>query len=132
MLKSKPKQYIIAINNVDIGGQYITAKIAIHASHATQECLRITRMNKSPEHIAMVKDWEDDGSTKVLLSIPTFGKAEAIYNLAKARGIACSLIEDEGYYKSDRGTVICCGIGPISEDDKIYLKLNKLSLYKDK
>jgi PTH2 family peptidyl-tRNA hydrolase len=96
-------------------------KLAAHAAHASLGATLI-----SPSKI--VKEWNLQGSKKVVLKGGTDKDLKDLEKLAKKDELPCFLVRDAGNTQLKKGTITALAIGPARdhEIDKITGKLKLL------
>lgn len=110
------KQAIVVRKDLDMGKGKMAAQVA-HAS--------IGSMKAAAK--ALVDEWEDSGSKKVVLKVDCIKQLNSIKNAAKKAGLPYFLVRDAGLTQTDPGTATCLGIGP-DEDEKIDAVTSGLKL----
>jgi len=83
-------------------------KIAAQVAHASLESYK-----KADEETR--KQWEEDGSKKVVLKVGSLEKLMDLKEKAKGEGIPYAVIRDAGKTQLEPGTVTSLGIGPADE-----------------
>ena len=111
-------------------------KLAAQASHASiapiLQLLRDGDLNVVCKRFECkhdsVEQWLNGSFTKVCLGVDDLDQMVNLYEAAKAEGIPCSFIVDEGRTCFSEPTATCCGIGPwiSSEIDDITGSLKLL------
>ena len=66
-------------------------------------------------HQADILEWEEEGSTKIAVSVNSEKELKEIYSKAKEFGLPCSLILDAAKTEFKVPTYTSCAIGPASE-----------------
>jgi len=108
------KQAIILRKDLKMG----KGKLIAQACHASLEAVK--KSNKK-----ILRNWEREGSKKVVLKVENLRKMKKIYEKAKKAKLPCSLIKDAGKTQLKKGTITALAIGPANEKkiDKITKKL---------
>lgn len=98
-----------------------TGKAVAQGSHASVRAYSIAP-------IGVIKDWNETGSTKIVLACKTEGALIRLYEKAKEEKLPCALILDEGRTEFTEPTLTCCAIGP-AENEEIDEITARLRLY---
>lgn len=85
-----------------------TGKIAAQVGHGVLQTYKLS-LGASKNYI---KEWEDNGSKKVVLKVQNEDLLMVKYNKAKTLGIPCSYIRDAGRTEVDPFTITVCAFGP--------------------
>ncbi len=111
------KQVIVIRKDLKIG----KGKIAAHSAHASLEAYK--RASEKEK-----KEWEKEGSKKIVLRVESFKELFGVYEKAHNEGLPCAMISDAGKTQVEKGTIIAVGIGPAEEKriDKITGRLKML------
>ncbi len=113
----KMKQVIIVRSDLGMG----RGKIAAQACHASIGSYKKTDPDK-------IREWEMEGSKKVVLSVPGLEELMEIYEAVRRTDISHYLVRDAGHTQIPAGTVTCLGIGPDTDEriDRITGELKLL------
>lgn len=80
-----------------------------------------------------IRKWvEKNQHTIIILKVKDLKELKDYYDRWDSCGFnkAKVMVEDAGFYELEKGTIVMCGIGPLSKEEAKELHLNKLSLYK--
>ncbi len=71
-----------------------------------------------PYDYHLLKEWLQDGFTKVALQVENLDELMTIYTKALDKGMMVSLITDSGLTEfNGLPTITCCSIGPVENED---------------
>lgn len=117
------KQYLL----VSKKGNFSLGKYMVHAAHASL----VSSVNCGL-FTDRFKDWYKEGNQqiKIVLAVKNDEEIIGFHEKAIELGFPAGLIKDAGYYEVEKGTIICCAIGPIYKKEAEQLKLDKLLLFK--
>ncbi len=102
-------------------------KIASQAAHASLKAILDIDPNPNYENSDFIqipitknineptalKDWLSGRYTKICVCVNSEEELKSLYNQAKEKGLACSLITDTGLTEFNNvPTITCCAIGP--------------------
>lgn len=105
------KQVIIVRKDLGMRKGKIAAQVA-HASIAA-----ILPTNQLTITDDKVIKWLNSDSTKIVVSVDSEDELLSIYDIAKEKGLLCSLIQDKGFTEFNRVlTYTCVAIGPDNID----------------
>ena len=127
MKVSDLKMYIIVRNDLDVS----VGKAMVHSAHAVLS-LYVHNQGNS-QYKARIDEWFECYQTKIILGIKNESKLRELHDSVPevmGREFPRAMVEDEGFYEVEKGTVICLAVGPMTKDETTKLGLNKLSLYK--
>jgi len=68
--------------------------------------------------------------TKIVLAVNNEECLKKHHDLCVDLEIPVGMIPDAGYYETEAGTLICCAIGPITDEEYKLLKLKKWKLFR--
>ncbi|MBE2899749.1 peptidyl-tRNA hydrolase [Methanothermobacter thermautotrophicus] len=100
------KQVIIVRSDLKMG----KGKIAAQACHASIGSFKRTGHDK-------IREWELEGSKKVIVSVNSLDELLEIYEAVKEAGISHYLVRDAGHTQIPAGTITCLGIGPDDDEE---------------
>lgn len=103
----KIKQVIII--RKDLG--MTAGKIASQAAHASLEAFLLV----SKQNPDLIKQWIDEGQTKIVLKVNSLAEFEELKNKLKENNIPFAVVSDSGLTQVAPGTETAIGIGPIDE-----------------
>ncbi len=132
----KSKQVLVMIKSFTIDGKKITprkGKYIAQGAHASLAAILnsmeehsgfkyIASQGKDGETTKTLKltagtalhDWITGSFTKVCCVVETEEELLKVYNIAKEKGLICSLITDLGHTEFNNvPTITCCAIGPV-------------------
>lgn len=114
---SEIKQVIVVRKDLDIG----KGKLIAQACHASLEAYKLASKK-------IIKEWEKQGSKKVVLKVKSLDELLQVYEKAKEAKLPVALISDAGKTQLEKGTITCLAIGPYysEEIDKITGNLKLL------
>ena len=89
-------------------------KMIAQGAHASIAAM----FNSEPDWL---NEWQETGTTKIVVSVSSLGELSSIYALAKLANLPCALIEDAGRTEFKEPTFTAVGIGPAPAEliDKI-------------
>jgi PTH2 family peptidyl-tRNA hydrolase len=107
------KMAIVMRSDLNMG----KGKLCAQASHAALHAYKIASSapQRSAQHAAL-REWEEAGSTKVVLKAGSEEELRSLARAAQQRGLVSAVIRDAGHTQVDPGTVTALAIGPGPSD----------------
>ncbi len=110
------KQAIIVRSDLGMGKGKLVAQGSHASLQAYMKCDEETR-----------DEWAEEGAKKITLKVDSEKELTELFDKAKKRKLAASLIRDAGHTQVEPGTLTAVAIGP-AEEDEIDVITGKLKL----